>query len=293
MASNPNLRNRLAASRAAITSNQSTTTVMDLLKRLEPQLQRALPKHMTANRFMRVVLTDIRRNPKLLNCSPESLMGAIMTAGQLGLEPGPLGHAYLVPFKSECTLILGYKGLIDLARRSGNVESIIAREVCRNDEFDFAYGLEEVLVHRPNLEDRGEPYAWYGIAHYKDGGHTVLVMSKPDIEKRRARSRAKNDGPWVTDYDAMAKKTVIRAMASFLPLSIEAAEAIEEDDNRDLAAGDGALRLVQPEPEEEVIDSEAKEVQEGDEEKREVDPETGEIKKGAEGELPLDKDAGK
>ena len=230
-------------------------------EKMKRQLQDALPRHLDGDRFLRVVVTEVRRNPALLSVTPQSFLGALMEAAALGLEPGPLGHAYLLPFRNkdlgvvECQLILGYKGLIDLARRSGNIVNIVAREVCANDEFDFQYGLEERLVHKPVMNgDRGKPVAYYGVAHYKGGGHLILVLSKADIERYRNRSRAKNSGPWVTDFTAMALKTVVRRMATFMPLSVQALEAVAVDEQRELGVDAGMVLDVQrpadpPEPE--------------------------------------------
>lgn len=205
-----------------------------LLERMKPEIARALPKHMNAERLARIALTEIRRNPKLLECTPESLLGAVMLSAQLGLEPGPLGHAYLVPYGREVTWILGYKGIIDLAHRSGRLESIEAREVYEMDTFEYAYGLEPRLHHVPSMDPiKGELLAFYGVARFKGGGYYFTVMSIPEIEARRKRSAAagRNSGPWVTDYVAMGRKTVIRAMAPYLPLSVEIAQAIAQDES--------------------------------------------------------------
>lgn len=207
-------------------------TIRDLLERQKPEIARALPSTMDADRLTRIALTVIRTSPGLMKCKPESLLGAVMTAAQLGLEPGPLGHAYLVPFKDEVTFIVGYRGLIELARRSGNIESLVAREVYEGDEFEVEYGLEDRLVHKPRLfGDRGQVIAYYAVARYVGGGHTFLVMSRGDVEKHRAKSAAKNGGPWRDHYDEMAKKTCVRALAKYLPLSVEAARAIQHDES--------------------------------------------------------------
>lgn len=205
-------------------------TVQQTIEQLKPQIMRALPKGMTADRFTRIVLTTLRTTPKLMECNPQSLLAAVMLSAQLGLEPGPLGHAYFVPYGREVTFIVGYKGIIDLARRSGQIKSIEAREVCENDLFEYEFGLDPKLRHVPAMGDRGAPKLYYGVAHFVDGGHYFEVMSLADIEKFRARSKAKDNGPWKTDYSAMAKKTVIRRMAPFLPVSSETARAIEADE---------------------------------------------------------------
>jgi len=201
-------------------------TIFDLIKQMTPAIQKALPSHLAPDRLARIVTTEIRRNPKLLNCKKESLLGALMLSAQLGLEPGPLGHCYYVPYKDECQFIIGYKGMIDLARRSGQISSIYAEVVCENDEFDYELGLNPNLFHRPNLKDRGAPIAYYGVAKFKDGGYFINVMSKEEIEKRRKRSATASSSfsPWNTDYDEMAKKTVIRSMFKYLPVSPEIME---------------------------------------------------------------------
>jgi len=224
-------RDRVAVAKAQKDAGGSGETVLDLIYKQTPAIRRALPGIMSAERFVRIALTEVRRNPKLTTCDPRSLLGALMVSAQLGLEPGPLGHVYFVPYGTECTLIVGYRGMIDLARRSGEIESIIAREVCENDTFDSAYRLmEDDFYHKPALHDRGQADRYYAIARYRDGGALLHVMAREEVDEYRKRSKAKNDGPWVTDYDAMAKKTVIRRLAPFLPLTTEAARALEVDE---------------------------------------------------------------
>ncbi len=132
--------------------------------------------------------------------------------------------------KHEVQFIIGYKGMIDLARRSGNIESIYAHVVYSNDTFEYEYGLHPKLVHKPAMTDRGEFIGAYAVAHFKDGGYQFEFMPKEEIEKRRKRSRAANAGPWVTDYEEMAKKTVIRHMWKYLPISIEIQQAVMQDE---------------------------------------------------------------
>jgi len=216
-------------------------TVYDLLQQMRPQIARALPRHVSPDRMLRVALTAVRTTPGLAQCEARSLLAAIMTCAQLGLEPNtPLGHAYLIPFGGKVQLILGYRGLVELARRSGQLEYIVAREVCEGDEFHFEYGLQEKLIHKPSLKGRGKPYAYYGVAKFKDGGYVTQVMSIEEIERHRRRSKTPDAGPWVTDYDEMAKKTVIRAMARYLPLSAEFFDALgSEESPPDVEAEDG------------------------------------------------------
>lgn len=232
------LKNKLAqrAQERSVTGAAGTQTIDDLLKRAMPAIERVLPKHLSAERLLQVVTTAIKTTPKLRECTSFSLLAAVMQSAQLGLFPGPLGHCYYVPFYNskkqvyEVQFIVGYKGLIDLARRSGHLESIEAHEVCENDHFEVEYGLHPKLIHKVDpKKPRGQAYAYYGIARYKDGGYSYLVMSREDIERHRARSKAADNGPWVTDYDEMAKKTVIRALSKYMPMSVDYATALAVD----------------------------------------------------------------
>lgn len=196
--------------------------IRGLLEKMGPQIARALPRHLTPDRMTRIALTELRKIPKLLTCNPESFCGAIMACSQLGLEPGSaLGQIYLIPFGKEVQVILGYKGMIELARRSGQIVSLGAHEVHENDVFEFEYGLTEKLRHVPNLKDRGQLIAVYAVAHFTGGGHQIEVMSKQDVDKVRSRSKSSSSGPWLTDYSEMAKKTVVRKLFKYLPISIE------------------------------------------------------------------------
>lgn len=224
-------------------AEQRQAHVRSQLKALEPAIARAVPTGMSATRFNRVVLTELSKTPKLGLCEPKTVLGAVMTAAQLGLEFGPLGQAYLVPYKDTCTLIVGYRGYIDLARRTGRLRSIVARPVHANDLFDYEYGTNEHLTHKPALGDRGPVICYYGIAILADGGQVVHVMSKADIDTFRNRSKASSSGPWVTDYDAMACKTVIRRMVPWLPMTSEAAQAVEADEQVITYDGEAATVL--------------------------------------------------
>lgn len=232
MATNQDIKNQLA-NRASQTSQQPQSpeqTIAAYLKRMAPEIEKALPSHMNADRMARIALTTIRTTPKLLECNMPSLLGAVMQAAQLGLEPGLIGHCYIIPYGREAQFIIGYKGMIDLARRSGNIESIYAHCVYEADEFDYELGLRPKLHHKPATGRRGEMKYVYAVAHFKDGGYQFEVMDKEEIEKRRSRSKAAKNGPWVTDYEEMAKKTVIRHMWKYLPISIEIQQQATQDE---------------------------------------------------------------
>ena len=197
-----------------------------------------LPKHITPERLMKIAMHAIRTTPTLQECSVKSLLGAVVQSSSLGLEPNTtLGLAYLVPYRNkktgttEAQFQIGYKGLIDLARRSGQIESIAAHVVHAADDFDFAYGLEDKLTHRPAmLGDRGDIIAFYAIAKLKGGGHAFEVMSKAEVDSVMKSTQSKGAwGPWRDHYAEMGRKTVIRRLAKYLPLSIEFATAAALD----------------------------------------------------------------
>lgn len=219
-------------------TNQSVLSVIQS-PQFKSQLAAALPKHMTPDRMARVFLTELRKTPGLVNCDRASLLGAIVQCSQLGLEPGNnLGHAYLLPYGKECTLIIGYKGLIELARRSGQIISINAREVRENDTFELEYGIDEKLRHIPAESERGNLRGFYAIARLKDGGHQFEYMTIPEIDKIKDTSKSSKSkmSPWNDYYEEMAKKTVIRRLFKYLPVSIEIQRAITLDEQADAGA---------------------------------------------------------
>jgi recombination protein RecT len=216
---------------------QKANTIRAYLEGQKKQLAMAVPKHLPVDRLLRVAMTSIQQTPKLLDCTPVSLLRCVMTCAQLGLEPDQfLGQAYLVPFWNskknvmEAQLIPGYRGYISLARRSGEVQSVSAQVVYEKDEFILKYGINEDLTHIPAEGDRGKAKGAYVIFKYKDGGYSFDYMSVGDIDKIRQRSKAKDDGPWVTDYDEMAKKTVIKRHSKLAPLSVEFQKAVALED---------------------------------------------------------------
>lgn len=199
------------------------------------EIKTALPKHLTPERLARLALTTIRQTPGLMNCNLPSLMGCLMQSAQLGLEPGPLGHCYFIPYGQNCQFIIGYKGLLDLARRSGDIITIAAGAIYSNDKFVYKKGFNEVLEHEPNFATRGDLIGFYAYATTKDGGRYADVMTLDEVNRIRERSRAKNNGPWVTDFEEMGKKTVVKRLAKYLPLSVEIASKFAEDDQREFS----------------------------------------------------------
>lgn len=218
---------------------QGAQTIEQMLVARREFLAKVLPKHITPERLIKVALFARARNPKLLKCTAESLLKCVLECAELGLEPsGGVGGAHLVPFenrktsRTECQLITDYRGLIDLARRSGQILSIEAHVIHENDKFNLKFGLQPELDHVPCLKgDPGPVLAVYAVAKLRDGAVQVEVMTRSDVEKIRARSKASSNGPWVTDYEMMAKKSVLRQLCKYLPRSTELQKALDLEDS--------------------------------------------------------------
>lgn len=213
-------------------------TIVDMVKALEPEIKRALPAILTPERFTRMALSAINNTPKLAECTPMSFIAALMNAAQLGLEPNTaLGQAYLIPYKNkgvlECQFQLGYRGLIDLAYRNERMQSIEAQAVYENDEFSYELGLHPVLHHKPCFDEQGEIRAFYAIFRLDNGGFRFEVMTKSYVDAFAARySKAftSDFSPWKSNYEGMAKKTVIKQLLKFAPLKSDFQKAITLDE---------------------------------------------------------------
>lgn len=209
-------------------------TFMEMLETKQADLVKVAPKGYSIDRMRRIIGAAFARNPSLTKCKPQSVYLAVHQAVQLGLEPGgALGHAYLVPYGEECQFIIGYKGLIALARRSGEIETIEAHVVYEGDAFDVEFGTSPAVRHRPNMKgDRGAIVCVYAMAKMKGGGQQVEVMSVSDVNLIRGRSASAKRGssPWSTDYEEMARKTVVRRLCKYLPLTIEMSDVYDAED---------------------------------------------------------------
>ncbi|MEU5302242.1 recombination protein RecT [Streptomyces noursei] len=212
--------------------------LVQFVQSMRGEIARALPAHVAnPERIARIALTELRRVEHLAECTQESFGGALMTCAQLGLEPGgALGEAYLLPFWSkkarayEVQLVIGYQGMIRLFWQHPAAAGLAAHTVYENDDFEFEYGLDPVLRHKPARSNRGRPTDYYAVAKMANGGSAFVVMSVEDVEAIRQRSKSRDSGPWSTDYDAMARKTVIRQLFKLLPKSAELARAVAHDE---------------------------------------------------------------
>lgn len=211
--------------------------ITDLIRVMAPEIQKALPSVLTPERFTRMVLSALSTNQQLQECTPASFLGAMMTAAQLGVEPNtPLGQAYLIPYRNHGTMEvqfqLGYKGMLDLAYRSGEVSTVQAHTVCENDRFDYALGLEPRLEHVPARCDRGEAIYYYAVIKMKDGGFCFAVMSREEVEAHAKKySKAYSSGytPWKTNFDEMAKKTVLKKALKYAPMKSDFVRGMSQD----------------------------------------------------------------
>lgn len=211
-------------------------TLLQLIEDLGPQVARALPSHLSTERFTRIALTLVRQNPQLLECSQQSVLGALMLAAQHGLEPGPLGLSYIIPRwnkntrTKEAQFQIGYRGYLELARRSGDIAMIDAEVVREHDDFDYEKGLQPRLRHVPADGDRGRVVKVWAAATFVNGGSAFKVLTVDDVESYRKRSQSPNQGPWTTDWEQMAIKTALRRLSTFLPLSAEGQMVISADE---------------------------------------------------------------
>lgn len=219
-------------------SKKQPQTIKDYINAMSGEIAKALPQVMTPERFTRIALSAVSNTPKLGSCTPQSFLGAMMNAAQLGLEPNtPLGQAYLIPFENrkkgitECQFQIGYKGLIDLAYRSGEVKMIDAQTVYENDEFEYELGIDPVLKHKPARTNRGNPIYFYATFKLTNGGQGFQVMSIEDVQEHAKKySKTYNNGPWQTNFEEMAKKTVLKKLLKYAPLKTEFVKQVTSDE---------------------------------------------------------------
>lgn len=258
------VKEALAAKTAQPTKLSKNMSIADMIKTLEPEIKKALPSVITPERFTRMALSCLNTTPKLAECSQMSFLSALMNAAQLGLEPNtPTGQAYLIPFRNkgrmECQFQIGYKGLLDLVYRNPDIQTVQAQCVYENDTFEYELGLEPKLVHKPALKDRGEMLCVYALWKSKNGGFGFEVMSKEDIDahgRKFSQSFNSSYSPWKTNYEEMAKKTVIKKCLKYAPIrsdftrqisndetikteiSVDMSEVVNEQENPDIIEGE-------------------------------------------------------
>lgn len=206
------------------------TGLIPLIQKFEVEIAKALPKHLTAERMTRVFITEVRKNPKLAQCTQASFFAAIIQCAQLGLEPGNgLGLAYLIPYGRECQFMVGAGGMVELAGRNG--VRIRSQAVYEQDYLKYKEGFDQVIEHEPNLKvaDRGRIIGSYAIARFKDGFQQGEFCTLQDIEKARSSSKSANNGPWKTHFAEMARKTAIRKLFKVIPKTPEIARALHAD----------------------------------------------------------------
>ena len=223
-----------------VQSTNPRTIANNYLEKMKPQIQKALPAHMSHERMTRIALSAINSNPQLTEVilnNPTSFLGALMQTSQLGLEPNTnLGHAYLIPYKdrkSGTTIVnlqIGYMGLLELAHRSGMYQKIFAMPVYKDDFFEYQYGTSEKLNHVPAQVQKGEPVGYYAFYKLTNGGVHFVYWSRQKMELHKQQYTRKGS-VWNTNFDAMALKTVIKDVLKYAPKSVEMSEAVQSDEN--------------------------------------------------------------
>lgn len=208
------------------------------------RLKTAATKHLTPDKLLRMIGVQMARVPKLGNCTPISVLDCAMTCSELGLSPGVLGDIYLIPYSNVCTVIVGYRGMLKLARRSGEISTIQADVVRSGDQFDYRFGMDAKLDHKPSADPTAPiTHAW-AMAQFRDKSFQFVVMRASEVEAIRKRSRAGNNGPWVTDTAEMFKKTALRRLCKMLPLTPEVEEQIAAADRTEFNYDD--LDVIPP-----------------------------------------------
>lgn len=220
----------------AIQTKQNTNKdiVLNNLKNNWQRISKAIPAGISEERFFQLIVSELNQNTALQECSPSSLLSSIMRCATLGLEPSSadgLGRAYIVPYNKKATLIIGYKGMLELIRRSGQISSISVNAVYDGDVFEYEYGLEEKLRHIPAPDvfhtESEEPDYVYLIAKFINGGHYFNVLSKAEIRAtKEAATKGRRNTPWSEHYLSMAKKTIIRRSFPYLPIGTQAQSAL-------------------------------------------------------------------
>ena len=232
-----------AQQKAAVTTEGQTeiASLKDLIEARKGEIAKVLPSILPADQFTRLALNALISTKHLAECDMSTFYASIMTCAQLGLKPNVNGEGYLLPYfngktkRYNCQFIPGYKGLMMLARRSGEIASIDAQTVYENDTFELSYGFEPCLIHKPLLTgDRGAVKGFYAAVILKDGGKNAFYMSVDDAQKYGKKySKTFSNGPWQTDFEAMAKKSCLRQVLKYCPCSSDVQKAIDAENKYD------------------------------------------------------------
>ncbi len=245
-------------------------SIEQMIQKSAAELGKALPVHMRPERIVRIALTTLRTTPKLYQCNPQSFLAAIFQSAQLGLEPNIEGQAYIIPYGKEAQFQIGYKGYVELFFRHQSSLSLDMQTVHENDNFDWAYGTESFIKHRPALKDRGAVIAYYAVAKLRDGAYLFKVMSKDECMahgKKHSKSFNSSSSPWQSDPEAMCKKTVLIQLMKLLPKSIEIQRALAMDETvkteikADMFEAKDQIEYAAPEEGAGTVDGGAEEVQ--------------------------------
>lgn len=216
-----------------VATQQKPATLMDFVVAFKDEIAQALPRQISADRMVRIVITALRRDANLRNCTKESFLGALMTAAQLGLEVNtPAGEAYLIAYKQECTLVLGYQGIVKLFWQHPQAKHIDAQAVYDGDDFDYAYGLDPFLKHKPAPDGRrGDRVThYYAVATLQGGGSAFVVLS-PDQVKALRQGKVGPKGDIADPMLWMERKTALKQMLKLLPKTVELQAALVADEN--------------------------------------------------------------
>lgn len=207
-----------------------------LLEKAKPSISALLPKHLSPERLIRIAIIAAQRQPELMECTSTSILNCVIKASELGIETIGPGGLWLVPFRNkktghkEATPIIDYRALIAITRRSQYVRNIDVGVVYEKDQFDYQQGTVSKIFHKRHIgKDRGDILCFYAFAKLANGEVKAEIMGKDEVDIIRSRSRAASDGPWVTDYAQMGKKTVIKRLCNYLPLNEYVVAAIELD----------------------------------------------------------------
>jgi len=218
-----------ALDRVANRNTGQPQSIGALIQQLRPEMQRALPKHMDADRMARIALTVLRKTPALQQCTPESFMGALLTASQLGLEFGAANEAYITPYSREAQLIIGYQGYAKLFYQHPLARFLDSQAVYANDAFDYGYGTEPFLTHKPARGDRGELVCFYAVAGLTTGATQFVVLSPAEVRALRG-GKVGSSGGIADPQRWMERKTAIRQVLKLLPKSPTLAQAMVADE---------------------------------------------------------------